>query len=222
MRTRARAAGLRSRARAVAEPALAPLLDFAAAMTRGDPRAAERALSRARRAGWTRVAAEETALMLVLHAGYPCALEGFAALGRAWPGAARRTREGSVAAWRRRGEALCRRVYDSTYERLVSNVDALHPDLAVMMIEQGYGRVLSRPGLPGRTRELVAVTVLAAGGWERQLVSHLLGAARMGASRSEALRALRAGLQCAGAAERGAAARAWRTAFPRGRRRVAV
>ena len=39
-----------------------------------------------------------------------------------------------------------------------------------------YGRVLSRPRLGARVRELVAVTVLAAGGWSRQLHSHLLGA----------------------------------------------
>ncbi len=188
----------------------APLLAFAAAGARADAAAARRALDAARRAGWPRVAFEETALMLVLHAGYPSALEAFALLNRAWPGEARRTREGGVSSWRRRGEALCRRVYDSTYERLVANVERLHPDLAVMMVEQGYGRVLSRPGLGAVERELVAVTVLAAGGWERQLVSHLLGSRCASERRARALRAPPP-RRLAGAH----AARAWKTAFPK-------
>jgi hypothetical protein len=80
------------------------------------------------------------------------------------------------------------------------------------MIEQGYGRVLTRPGLSGPARELVAVTVLAAGGWERQLVSHLLGASRLGAPRAAIRRAFEAGAR-AGGPQAAAAARAWQTAF---------
>src|SRR5207344_1984883 len=118
-----------------------------------------------------------------------------ALLLRAWPGRARRSREGGVAAWRANGERLCARVYGAQHPKLVANVDALHPDLAVMMIEQGYGRVLSRPGLNAVTRELIAVTVLASGGWERQLVSHLIGARRMGAERPAMRVAVNAGLR---------------------------
>jgi 4-carboxymuconolactone decarboxylase len=205
-----------SRRRRAIEPKSAlGLLSFATSVARGDAAAAQRSCERARRDGWTRVEIEETALMLVLHAGYPAALEAFAALNRNWPGAARRTREGSVSGWRTHGETLCRRVYGSTYERLVSNVKALHPDLAVMMVEQGYGRVLSRPGLTPALRELVAVAVLTAGGWERQLVSHLLGSIRLGATRADALRALRAGLAGADPRRRASAARAWNSAFPK-------
>ena len=103
------------------------------------------------------------ALMLMLHAGYPCALEGMSVLARAWPGAARRTRDGGPAAWRRRGGELCARVYGASYARLVENVRALHPDLAVMMIEQGYGRVLSRAGRASALR----MPCLAWGGMPR-------------------------------------------------------
>ena len=151
--------------------------------------------------------------MLILHAGFPAALEGTAAIARVWPGRARRTREGGIVQWLARGERRCRQVYGASYPRLVANVRALNPDLAVMMLEQGYGRVLSRPGLSARVRELVAVTVLAAGGWERQLVSHLLGAARLGASRSEIRSAWRIGLARADRTIRGAGERAWGTAF---------
>uniref|UniRef100_A0A832HYZ6 Carboxymuconolactone decarboxylase-like domain-containing protein n=1 Tax=Eiseniibacteriota bacterium TaxID=2212470 RepID=A0A832HYZ6_UNCEI len=189
-------------------------------MARRDARAAQRAVAAARRAGAPRRAAEETALMLVLHAGYPAALEGFAVLARAWPGRARPAPRAGLAAWRRRGARLCRRVYAAAYPRLVANVRALHPDLADMMLDHGYGRVLSRPGLAARARELVAVAVLAAGGWERQLVSHLLGAVRCGATPAEARAALRAGVRERGAEVRAAGARAWRAAFPRAARRA--
>ena len=189
------------------------LLAFAAAMAHGRLSAATRALAAARRARLPRVAAEETALMLVLHAGYPAALEGAAALNRGWPGRPRRRREGGPRDWMRRGEALCARVYGPSFRKLRRNVRSLHPDLEIWMIEQGYGRVLSRGGLPGPVRELVAVTVLAALGWERQLVSHLLGAARMAAPRSDIRAAVSAGVRGAGAARRAAAARAWRAAF---------
>lgn len=151
--------------------------------------------------------------MLILHSGFPAALEGMAAIARVWPGRARRTREGGVPEWTARGERRCAQVYGASYPRLVANVKALHPDLAVMMIEQGYGRVLSRPGLSARVRELIAVTVLAAGGWERQLVSHLLGSRRLGASPRDIRTAWRIGLAGAGTAARAAGERAWKTAF---------
>jgi len=133
--------------------------------------------------------------MLVLYAGYPAALEALRVLNDAWPGGARRTREGGPASWRRRGMALSRRVYGPVHARLLATVRALHPDLAVWMVESGYGRVLSRGGLGVRARELVTVAVLVATRRERQLVSHLKGAARVGAPRAAIRRALRAGTQ---------------------------
>ena len=192
------------------------LVAFAAAMAVGETGAAARALAAARRAGARRVAAEEVALMLVLHAGYPAALEGARALNQAWPGAARRTREGGPREWMKRGERLGRRVYGESFARLRRNVERLHPDLAVWMIEQGYGRVLSRGGLSDVARELIAVAVLAATGWERQLVSHLLGASRLGATRVEIRSAFAAGACRGDARGRAADARAWKTAFAAG------
>jgi 4-carboxymuconolactone decarboxylase len=104
-------------------------------------------------------------------------------------------------------------VYGASFAKLRRNIAAHHPDLAAWMIEQGYGRVLARPGLSSRARELVAVAVLAATGWERQLLSHLLGAERLGATRAEIRGAADAGLRHAGAAGRRAIRRAWSAAF---------
>jgi 4-carboxymuconolactone decarboxylase len=189
------------------------LVRFAAAMTVGEERAAARALRDARRAGAPRLAAGETALMLLLHAGYPAALEGVRVLAAVWPGLARRSREGGPDQWMRLGTDLCRRVYGPVYGRLIRSVRRLHPDLARWMVEQGYGRVLSRPGLDAATREMVAVAVLAAGGWERQLVSHLRGARRMGAAQAGIRAAFDAGLRAAPARRRPGCRRAWRAVF---------
>jgi alkylhydroperoxidase/carboxymuconolactone decarboxylase family protein YurZ len=90
------------------------------------------------------------------------------------------------------------------------------------MIEEGYGRVLSRPGLGALERELVAVAVLAACGWERQLVSHLLGAARVGAPRERVGAAFEIGRRMAERRARAGNARAWRRAFGAWSRGAAV
>lgn len=183
---------------------------FAALVTRREFAAAAQALIAARALGVTRAAAEESALMLMLYAGYPAALEGLRVLNGAWPGRARRSREGGPADWVKRGEALCSRVYGPSFEKLVPAVHALHPDLARWMIEHGYGRVLSRPGMSARDRELVTVAALSALGWERQLVSHLLGARRVGATLDEVQGALAAGLARTDAASERIALSAWR------------
>jgi len=182
-------------------------------MLRRDEAQARRALEGARRARAPRVAAEETALMLAPHAGFPAALEALRVLEDSWPGRPRRSREGTPAMWRRRGEALCARVYGRVYPRLVRNLKRLHPDMHAWVIEEGYGRILSRPGMSELARELVAVAALAATGWERQLVSHLLGAVRAGARRADLDFALACGTEGASPPSIRAAARAWRLAF---------
>jgi len=185
------------------------LCRFAAAMSRRELDSAARALRAARLARVPRRAAEECALMLMLYAGYPGALEGLRVLHQVWPGRTRARESGDPGEWRARGERLCARVYGPAYPRLMPAVAALHPDLASWMIEQGYGRVLSRGGLAVRARELVTVSALAALGWERQLVSHVLGARRVGASAAAIGEALRLGAAHADAEAQAVAARTW-------------
>lgn len=196
----------------------APLLRFAAASATRDLRGAARAVRRARAAGWPRAALEEVALMLILHAGFPAALEAMTVLQAEWPGRARPTAARSPAAWRARGARVCARVYGRSFPKLVANVEGLHPDLAGLMVEIGYGRVLSRPRLDGLARELAAVAVLAALGWERQLVSHLKGARRFGATSVEARQAARIGARAGGDTVRPAYEAALGTTFGRSQR----
>jgi len=68
-----------------------------------------------------------------------------------------------------------------------------HPELAEWILEDGYGKVLSRPVLSIRERELIVVAVLSALRLPLQLESHVRGALRVGATKGEvaAMRRLR-------------------------------
>jgi 4-carboxymuconolactone decarboxylase len=56
----------------------------------------------------------------------------------------------------------------------------LHPALDEWMVVEGYGKVLSRPGLDLPRRELCIVAACAAAEQDRQLQSHLHGALNVG------------------------------------------
>ena len=123
---------------------------------------------------------EEVLLQTYLFAGFPRALNGT----REWRRIAPRPVPDAPAVpperWRPDGERTCARVYGTMYERLRSNVRALHPALDDWMVEEGYGKVLSRPGLDLPRRELCIVAACAATGQDRQLLSHLHGARNVG------------------------------------------
>jgi 4-carboxymuconolactone decarboxylase len=128
---------------------------------------------------------EELLLQTYLFAGFPRALNGM----REWRRLSPRPAPGNDAGatdtpdeWRARGEATCATVYGAMYERLRHNIRELHPRLDDWMIVEGYGKVLSRPGLDLVRRELCIVAACAAADQERQLHSHLHGALNAGAS----------------------------------------
>jgi 4-carboxymuconolactone decarboxylase len=83
--------------------------------------------------------------------------------------------------WETRGEETCALVYGEFYAPLRRNVRQLHPALEGWMITDGYGKVLGRPGLDLKRRELCVVAACAAAGQQRQLHSHLHGALNCGA-----------------------------------------
>ncbi len=97
------------------------------------------------------------------------------------------------ARWRAQGEATCAIVYGQFYAKLRHNIVALHPELDEWMIVEGYGKILSRPGLALGHRELCIVAACVAGEQERQLHSHLHGALNAGVTAPE-LRAMLAEL----------------------------
>jgi 4-carboxymuconolactone decarboxylase len=135
------------------------------------------------------IAVEEIILQSYLFAGFPRALNA----ARAWRAVSERPApevdsESLIAnldMWRDVGERTCAIVYGDSYERLRKNVRDLHPALDDWMIVDGYGKVLSRPGVDLRTRELCIVAACAVSGQQRQLHSHLHGAMNAGASPGE-------------------------------------
>jgi 4-carboxymuconolactone decarboxylase len=138
---------------------------------------------------------EELILQSYLFSGFPRSLNAM----REWrrltgEQTAPHVDEGDQELWRRRGEATCRLVYGEMYERLRVNIRGLHPELDEWMIVEGYGKVLSRPGLDLARRELCIVAACAASKQDRQLHSHLHGAINVGVAPqalSDAIESLR-------------------------------
>ena len=132
---------------------------------------------------------EELILQTYLFAGFPRGLNAMRewrrASGRRAPTTDDGERVDATADWAREGERTCRTVYGDMYDRLRVNIRELHPALDAWMIVEGYGKVLSRPGLDLKRRELCIVAACAVSGQERQLHSHLHGALNAGASAAE-------------------------------------
>ncbi len=170
------------------EPSLRHLVRIAGAIA-GSPEGQVRAVMSDALDSVDPIAVEEIILQSYLFAGFPRALNA----ARAWRVASERPApaedpEAQIAnldMWRELGERTCKIVYGDSYDRLRENVRQLHPALDEWMIVDGYGKVLSRPGVDLRTRELCIVAACAVAGQLRQLHSHLHGALNAGSSPGE-------------------------------------
>lgn len=134
---------------------------------------------------------DETLLQLVPFAGFARAINAFSVLRELHPEPTPSQRLSRNL--RRRGELLCRRIYGPVYEKMIGRMKGFHPDLADWILEEGYGRVLSRGVLSIRERELIIVAVLSALRLPLQLESHLRGALRVGATPRDVAAMRRAG-----------------------------
>lgn len=130
--------------------------------------------------------AEEALLQSYLFVGYPIALQALSMwrerTGREPPAPSPKD---PPSTWRKRGEAVCEQVYAGQYKRLRGNISKLHPDMERWMLEEGYGKVLSRPQLDLKVRELCIIGVLVGLDAPQQLYSHLRGALNVGATPDE-------------------------------------
>jgi len=161
-------------------------------------------------AGVARSAVDELLLQSVLTVGWPRALVAAEAWRNvAGPASAGPRPPEPDTEVRRRGEATCRIIYGSSYDKLRDNVRALHPEFDDWLITEAYGRILSRPGLELKLRELCTIAQTAALDTPRQLHSHLLGALRSGASAGEIDATLDAIAPLLGSARHAAAAAVW-------------
>jgi 4-carboxymuconolactone decarboxylase len=176
----------------VLDDATRRLVCTAAVIAAGDELAIREALAEASgtvRREWV----EELILQSYLFCGFPRSLNAM----REWRRLTgertdSRAEPGDMEEWRRRGEETCRLVYGAMYERLRVNIRDLHPELDEWMIVEGYGKVLSRPGLDLARRELCIVAACVASKQDRQLHSHLHGALNVGVAASVVTEAIEA------------------------------
>lgn len=132
---------------------------------------------------------EELILQCYLFAGFPRALNAM----REWrrlsnrqaPTADESDQPAQATEWTERGEATCAAVYGPFYQKLRVNIRHLHPALDGWMVTEGYGKVLSRPGLDLVRRELCIIAACVAAAQHRQLHSHLHGAVHVGGTVAE-------------------------------------
>lgn len=136
---------------------------------------------------------EEVILQTYLFAGFPRALNS----AREWrriSGVSAPERDDYAiddpALRQSQGEATCSTVYGRFYDRLRVNIHDLHPALDRWMVEEGYGKVLSRAPLDLARRELCVMAACAIAKQDRQLHSHLHGALHAGASETTVSSAL--------------------------------
>lgn len=131
----------------------------------------------------------EVARMAHLIGGIPRAIEGLRCFGIALKNAgitvpaeaSEADRDGHA----ERGLELFRQIYAAQAEPVLDSLDAILPGYRSWIIEHAYGRVLSRPQLPARERELLAVAALSAMRCPNQLKSHARGALHLGAKPEE-------------------------------------
>jgi 4-carboxymuconolactone decarboxylase len=178
------------------------LVRMSAALACGDTVTLRSVMSEAVRTAEA-IQVEEALLQSYLFLGYPAALRGLAEWRRV--GGGRGVVEPETPdwnAWASRGEETCARIYGGQYPRLRDNIASLHPDMEQWMVIEGYGKVLSRPGLDLVMRELCIVALLAPQDAAPQLYSHLRGALNAGAAESDVDEAVALILPMLGAAHR--------------------
>src|SRR5436189_6458295 len=169
----------------------AALVRVAAAVARGNGSELKTRFAAARDARVPGRWIEELLLQSMLVVGYPLALVAFAA----WRGVggpapvegdgAEDLAHADWESWAARGAAVCREVYGRAYHKLLVNLRGLHPALEDLVLVDAYGKVIGRPGLDLKRRELCTVAAIAVLDAAEQLHSHLRGALNTGASPEE-------------------------------------
>jgi 4-carboxymuconolactone decarboxylase len=131
---------------------------------------------------------EELLLQSMLNVGYPLALSAFA-VWRDVAGPLKETVEPVIhrnwELWEKRGAEACGLIYGRTYEKLMVNLRGLHPALPPLVVIDAYGKILARPGLDPKRRELCTLAAVAFVDAPKQLHAHFRGALNAGATREE-------------------------------------
>jgi 4-carboxymuconolactone decarboxylase len=133
---------------------------------------------------------EELLLQSFLNVGYPLSLAAFG-VWREIAGPVTQVGEPlehrNHEAWATRGAETCGVVYGRTYQKLLTNIRALHPAVERLVVIDAYGKILGRPaeGFDAKQRELGTLSAIAMLDAPRQLHAHLRGALNQGWTREE-------------------------------------
>jgi 4-carboxymuconolactone decarboxylase len=164
------------------------LVRVAVAIAKGDDVALRARLQAARGAEVPALWIEELLLQSLLNVGYPLTLAAFA-VWRDVAGPVKDAGEPVVHAvwpqWVERGAKACGEVYGRTYHKLLLNLREVHPALEPLVVVDAYGKILGRPGLDTKRRELCTLAAIAVLNAPRQLHAHLRGALNTGSTREE-------------------------------------
>ncbi|UCD64151.1 MAG: hypothetical protein JSW34_01575 [Candidatus Zixiibacteriota bacterium] len=158
---------------------------YSAAVTLADGELMTGCIRLGERHGVTREMLYEIVLQSYLFLGFPRMLNAAENLADVHPYQYRETELKPVERresqeWFDDGMTLCRKVYGQKYDSLIQRVSSLAPEVSRWMIIEGYGKVLSRPGLDIVSRELSIVAFLIMENREKQLHSHMMGAVNVG------------------------------------------
>lgn len=170
------------------DPQTLALVRIAAATATGNETALRERMIAARSLAVPPLWVEELLLQSFLNVGYPLALVAFG-VWRAVAGPPQETGE-SIAhpewdRWTDRGVEACSHVYGRTYHKLLLNLRTLHPAIEPLVVIDAYGKILGRPGLDAKRRELCTLAAIAMLDAPRQLHAHLRGALNTGSSRED-------------------------------------
>jgi 4-carboxymuconolactone decarboxylase len=156
------------------------------AVWRADPDALQACAHAAAARALPRQDLEETLLQAVLFCGFPRVVTAFEQLNEAWPASTPPAGGGLPPAEQGpAGEALFARIYGRNTAAVHAMLKGCHRDFHDFVLEAAYGRVLTRPHLGPRVREVLAVAALAAQGQVRQFVAHARGALHFGSNKGE-------------------------------------
>ena len=169
-------------------PPVVALVRTAAAIARGGDELVRRRMVAALAAEVPKAWMEELLLQSFLNAGYPLSLAAFGIwreLAGPLADAGEPLDHRQHAVWEARGADACAVVYGRSYQKLLVKLRALHPAVARLVIVDAYGKVLARPGLDVRVRELCTLAAIAMLNAPRQLAAHFRGALNHGWTRDD-------------------------------------
>ncbi len=159
------------------------LVKIQACLWHGDHAVFEACLRVCRDHGVGRDQVEEMLLQAVLFCGFPRIVNAFRVLQDNWSITTAPTGGGLPESERRQaGLDLFEAIYGDNADDVQAMLRGYHEELHDFVLDTAYGRILCRPGLEPRVRELAATGILALTGQVPQMLAHGRGARKFGAT----------------------------------------